>query len=206
VSDEKLRSLAPPEDVVLCARSVMGAIDFDPYSNSGNNRLVQAASFLDETQFELDDVVAQDWQVPGDGRAFVSPPGRARDTRRLLNKTLRVYRKGIIKEAVLWVAHNESIIKLPWLWDFPACIPFRRCRPCWWDEELETFRAISMGDWSAVFYLPPSDTPALFSTRLARFHGTFSHIGRVVFNEMSGEGDWETAYKRQFNKPYDYRS
>ena len=77
-------------------------------------------------------------------------------------------------------------------------------RPCWWDEELEIFRAISLSDWSVIFYLPPPD-PSEFHLRVGRFHATFSHLGRVLFNELSGEGDWEKAYKALFKKPYNYR-
>lgn len=198
--------LAPPEELVLNARAVMGAIDYDPFTTPINNRLVGAAKIEDRTTQELDDIIAKDWDVPGDGRVFVGAPYKSVGSRRLLNKTLREYRKGTVQQAVLWVPHNESLIRLPWLWDFPVCIPFRRLRPSWWDEELEMFRGSSPTDWSAVFYLPPASPPSLFMSKLSRFHTAFCVMGRVVFNEMSGEGDWERTYQRLFKKPFNYRS
>lgn len=196
--------LAPPQDFILDARAVMGSIDFDPYSTPDINRLVQASRFHDRNTDDLDILLSQPWELPGEGRVLVAPPTSAALSRRLINKTLREYRAGRVSQAVFWLSHNETVTRCPWLWDFPACIPFRRLRPCWWDEELETFRAIALSDWSAVFYLPPPD-PSQFHLRVGRFHSTFSHMGRVVFNELSGEGDWEKSYKALLKKPYNYR-
>lgn len=205
MSDETRLILAPPDDLVLNARAVMGAIDYDPFSTPDVNRLVGAAKIEDRNSIQLDDVIAADWVVPGEGRVLVNAPPKAADSRRLLNKTLREYRKGTVQQAVLWIPNNETLIRLPWLWDFPVCIPFRRLRPNWWDEELEVFRGVSLTDWSAVFYLPPAAPSTLFASKLARFHTAFSHMGRVVFNELSGEGDWEKTYRIAFKKPFDYR-
>jgi hypothetical protein len=197
--------LAPPKDFVLAARSVMGAIDFDAFSNPDINRLVQASRFhhRDEDDFEL--MLAEPWDLPGEKRVLVAPPMSLVTSRRLINKTLREYRAGRVNQAVFWLSHNETVIRAPWLWDFPACIPFRRLRPCWWDDELEVFRNVALSDWSAVFYLPPPDPVAEFQTRVARFHSVFSSLGRVVFNELSGEGDWEKSYEALLKKPYNYR-
>ena len=196
--------LAPPQDFVLNARAVMGSIDFDPYSTPDINRLVQASRFHDRNTDDLDLLLAQQWDLPGEGRVLVAPPTSAALSRRLINKTIREYRAGRVSQAMIWLSHNETMTKAPWLWDFPACIPFRRLRPCWWDDELETFRAIALSDWSVVFYMPPPD-PAQFHARVGRFHSMFSPLGRVVFNELSGEGDWERSYKTLLKKPYNYR-
>jgi hypothetical protein len=175
--------LAPPEDVVLGARAVMGSVDLDPYSTKDINRLVMAAKYYNRDKELLEDIVRKDWDARGEKRVLVAPPAGAGATRRLINKTLVEYRKGRINEAILWLAHNETIIKAPWLWDFPICIPFRRL----------------------IIYLPPPEDPMLFQTKLSRFHTVFTRLGRIVFNQFSGEGDWEDSYKVMFKRSYNYR-
>lgn len=197
--------LAPPQDIILPARSVLGAIDFDPYSTPIINRVVMASRIHDRDQENIEDVLACDWNAPGGKRAFVGVPVGAGATRRLLNKLLREYRAGRIAHAIAWIGHNESIIRMPWLWDFPLCMPFRRLRPSYWDDELETFRTVSPSDWSAVLYLPPADDSYAFHAGLSKFHVAFSPIGRVVFNEYSGEDDWAEAYQVTMKQPYNYR-
>ncbi|MBG46244.1 MAG: hypothetical protein CMB76_06965 [Euryarchaeota archaeon] len=197
--------LAPPKDVVLGAKSVLGSIDFDPYSTKDINRLVSAARFIDRDEISLEQIIYQDWDCPGDKRVFVGAPTGAALTRRLINKTLKEYRAGRIEHAVLWLAHNEAIIRAPWLWDFPICIPFTRLRPTWWDDELEVFRAVAPSDWSAIVYLPPPHPSNRFQTMIGKFHTAFSHLGRIVFNEYSGETDWEDAYKSTKKHAYNYR-
>ncbi len=103
--------LAPPKDVVLGARSVLGAIDLDPYGTQDINRIVMAARFYDRDSEEFDDVIRKDWKVPGERRVFVAPPVGAGATRRLMNKTLREYRKGVVSQAIFWISHNETIIR-----------------------------------------------------------------------------------------------
>ena len=199
--------LAPPKEVVLGARSVLGAIDLDPYGTKDINRIVMAARYYDrdsETE-DFDDVIRKDWKVPGEKRVFVAPPIGAGATRRLMNKTLREYRRGAVSQAVFWISHNESIIRCPWIWDHPICIPFRRLRPVWWCDELETFRTVDPSDWSAIAYLPPTESSDEYYAKLSRFHAVFSAMGRIVVNERSGEGDWEESYRAVTKKPYDYR-
>ena len=139
----------------------------------------------------------------GEKRAFIAPAHGAQWTRRLANKALREYRKGRIDQALLWISHNESLTKLPWMWEYPVCIPFRRLRPCYYDDELETFRQVSPSSWSAVVYLPPTD-PQMFHARVSRFHNTFFPTGPVIFNEMSGQNEWEKAYEVGMKKRYNY--
>tara|TARA_X000001036_G_scaffold180204_1_gene170572 strand:+ start:2001 stop:2630 length:630 start_codon:yes stop_codon:yes gene_type:complete len=198
--------LAPPSDVIQGARSVLGTIDLDPYSTKDINRAVTASRFYDRDAESLDSIVQKDWDCSGEKRVFVGAPAGAALTRRLVNKTLKEYRVGHIDQAVLWLAHNEAIIRLPWLWDFPVCIPFRRLRPQWWDDELETFRGVSPSDWSAIVYLPPPSNPSRFQTMLSRFQNVFGGMGRVVFDEYSGRSDWDESYQAAYKKQYDYRS
>jgi hypothetical protein len=198
--------LAPPQELILYARSVLGSIDLDPYSTPLINRLVVAAHIYDRDKEHIDDVIARPWYATGDKRVFVGPPVGAAATRRLINKALREYRAGRINEAILWIGHNEALIRAPWIWDFPVCIPFRRLRPCYYDDDLDRFRPISPSDWSAIVYLPPPTSSVDFHAHLSRFHVAFSAMGRVVFNEYSGEDDWVHAYQAVMKKPYDYRA
>jgi len=195
----------PPQEIILPARSVLGSIDLDPWSNPLINRLVMAARIYDRDSESIEDILARPWDVPGEQRVFVGPPTGAGATRRLLNKLLREYRSGRVKHAVAWIGHNESIIRMPWIWDFPICIPFRRLRPCYYDDELDTFRNISPSDWSAVVYLPPADDHYGFHSGMSKFHCSFSPLGRVIFNEHSGEDDWTKSYQILMKQPYNYR-
>lgn len=197
--------LGPPAEVVTQARAVLGGIDLDPYSTPSINQLVLAGRIYDRDVELMDDIIARDWTAGGEQRVFLGPPIGAGATRRLMNKTLREYRAGRVREALIWMGHNETMTRCPWLWDFPVCIPFRRLRPCYYDDELEQFRAVSPSDWSAVVYLPPSDTPALYFTKLSRFNVAFASLGRVIVNEYSGEDDWCNGYKALMKHPYNYR-
>ena len=145
--------LLPPQDVVLNARAVMGAIDFDPWSSPDQNLLVQSARYYNRLQEDIDDICSRDWKSLGEKRCFMLTRG-AKETKRLMHKLLREYRVGRIKEAVVWLQHNESITRMPWIWNFPICIPFKRLRPCWRDEEVDAFRTFSPAVWSFVVYLP----------------------------------------------------
>lgn len=198
--------LTAPADVITQARAVLGAIDLDPYTTPFNNRLTLAARIIDLRLNDPELIATQDWEAGEKKRVFLAVPNSATISRRMANKTLREYRAGRVREAVIWMGVNETMIRMPWIWDFPVCLPFRRLRPCYWDDELEQFRAVSPSNWSYVVYLPPSDSPHAFHTQLSRFHVAFSSLGRVVFDQHSGEGDWLKAYKILNKRPYDYHS
>ena len=104
--------LAPPADVIQGARSVLGTIDLDPYSSKDINRSVIASKFFDRDKETLDQIIRKQWDVPGEGRVFVGAPTGAALTRRLINKTLTEYRQGRINQAVIWMAHNLSLIHI----------------------------------------------------------------------------------------------
>lgn len=203
-------SLIPPSEVVLSARAVMGSIDLDPYGTVDGNRLVNSARYFNREQEELDDIINRTWLYNADRtRLFVAPFGGAQITKRLLNKTLRSYRSGEVTEAMIWLPHNESLTRLPWIWNFPLCIPFRRLRPCWWDDEKETFSTVSPAFWSPVIYLPPTETPALYQEKLFRFQSSFCALGRIILDEsteLQRTDDWEAAYEAVTKRPYDYRA
>ena len=88
-----------------------------------------AAKFYDREKLDLDTVLAKEWDVQV-RKGFSSLQLMERSgLGRLANKALREYRKGRIDQALLWISHNESLTKLPWMWEYPVCIPFRRLRP-----------------------------------------------------------------------------
>lgn len=188
------------------SRATLGTVDLDPYSLPALNRAVMAKRFYDRSKLSMDDICSKEWSAPGEKRAFVSVAGPAVDTRRLLNKTLLEYRKGNISQALLWIAGNESLVRCPWLWDHPVCIPFRRIKPLFWDESAKEFVSFTPADWSCVVYLPPHESAVDYHTMLSRFHVSFSAFGRVVFNQFSGEGDWEEAYRAYTGKDYNFRA
>jgi hypothetical protein len=196
--------LLPPQDVVLAARSVMGSIDLDPWSCPDQNLLVQSARYFNRHQEDLDDICSRDWESRGERRAFMIAKG-AKDTKRLLHKLLREYRVGRVKEAVVWIQHNESLARLPWLWNFPLCIPFKRLRPCWRIDDLDEFRTFSPAVWSFVAYLPPTESSAEYYSKLARFSVAFAGKGRVIVTEDSGSDDWEAGYRKATGHAYSYR-
>jgi hypothetical protein len=201
-------SLIAPQEVVTGARAVMGGIDLDPFSTVDGNRLINASRYFNKDQEDLSDIANRSWRFSaGQTRIFVAPLGGAKIIKSLLNKTLRAYRIGDVTEAVIWLPNNESLARLPWLWNFPLCIPFRRLRPCWWDEEKEAFKTVSPAYWSPIIYLPPTETPALYQEKLFRFHSAFSHMGRIILDESSDlqrTDDWEDAYKANMRKPFDW--
>lgn len=196
---------APPKEIILMTKAVFGNVDLDPYSLPVNNRAMMARRIYDRSQLSIDDICAMDWEAPGEKKAFVSIAGPAVPSKRLLNKTLLEYQRGNISQALLWIANNESLTRCPWLWDHPVCIPFRRLKPLYWDSIREEFLSFAPADWSAVVYLPPHGTAVEYHTMLSRFHVSFSAFGRVIFNQFSGEGDWEAAYRAYMRKDYNYR-
>ena len=197
--------LAPAEKIVTAARAVLGSIDFDPYSTPKINEMVMAAKFTNRLVHTVDEACTGDWVIRGEGRVFLNPPAMAYISRRLLNKALREYRAGRVKQLLVVLNHNETLTKCPWIWDYPVCMPFKRIRPTYWDDEVEMFRPISPSDWSLVFYLPPIENSMEHEARLSRFNTMFCEFGRVIMNERSGEGDWEKPWESTYKKPYNYR-
>lgn len=197
---------APPQDVIQAAKAVMGAIDLDPFSTPHNNRLVSAARVYNCEHLHLDEICRRDWSCEGGQRLFLGTPTGARASRRLLNKALREYQSGRIKQAVLWVAMHESMIRHPWIWDFPVCIPFRRLRASWFDDEVDRWKPVNAATWSFAVYLPPANPNSLFMAQLSRFSVAFSPLGRIVFNEYSGDDDWVDSYRITTKRQYDFRS
>lgn len=197
-------TLCPPKDVVTAARATMGGIDLNPWATAETNRLVEAARYYNETELSLADVLSRPWEAAGRKRALVSPPRGSQPARRMINKTLKEYRMGRISQAVIWVNQNECATKIPWIWDFPVCIPFKRLRPCYWDDEVGRFINVSPATWTLVFYLPPCSDSRVYLSAAARFHHAFGALGRIIVNDCAGETDWMDAYAQNTGKKYSY--
>lgn len=204
---KKRPTLIPPQEVITMSRAVLGGIDLDPCSNPTSNRLVMAARYLNRDVLSVDDLLADDWHSNGEKRLFLGMPPSfgVAPARRMLHKLLREYRSGVIDQAIAWVGQNEVMTKTPWAWDFPICIPYRRLKPCYWDEEAGLFRKVMPADWNYIVYLPPCSTPNQFSRALSQFHVCFTAFGRVVMNQFSGEDDWTSAYRALTGKTFDFR-
>lgn len=197
------QDIIPPRDVVAAAQALMGSIDLDPYSTAEVNRLVTAKRYLDRNTLSIPEITATPWDSHENCRVFFGVPSGATNTKDLLDKALREYKRGRVQQVVAWIGANEALIRAPWIWDFPVCLPFRRLRPCYWDDELAEFRPVAPSQWSAVLYMPPREPTDLYYKAMSRFHVVFSPMGRVVFNEYSGERDWEHSYMRAFpTAPY----
>ena len=214
---KKAVNLVAPKEVIDAAKSTMGAIDLDPYVTRDNNRQVQAARYFDRDQETVEDIINRDWgyvlnSAGGSGRVFLGSVTTTKVQRSLLNKLLREYRSGTVKEAVIWLNLNEHLARMPWLWSFPVCVPFKRLRPNWYDDELDEFRSTSSAFWSPVVYMPPIVAPVLgfdsgqlHAERLSRFYSAFSLVGRIVYDSESGSDDWEKAYKAVTGRAFNYR-
>lgn len=204
---EKRASLIAPKEVIEMSRAVLGSIDLDPYSNPTGNRIISAARFFDRDALSLDDIIASDWNTSSSGRIFYGIPFGQGITasRRMLLKTLRDYRSGFIKTAIVWVGSNEVLSNCPWLWDFPICLSYRRLKPVYWDEEAEVYVKVTPSSWSFIVHMPPTESTVDFSRSLSQFHVCFTTMGRVVMNQYSGEDDWLHGYQAFTRKPYNFR-
>lgn len=196
------RELIPPKIVIEVARSTMGGIDLDPFSNAEVNHVVQAARYLERTDC-LEVATGRHWTPSGQKRVLLNAPSGVPLGRALANKLLMEYRAGHIREAVFWAGSNEVLTRCPWIWDFPVCIPFSRLAPQFWDDELEQPIRVAPADWSAIVHLPVPWPTAACHRSLARFHAAAAPHGRVVLDKWSGESRWQDAYAAQ-GRPYDY--
>lgn len=205
-ADEALgtyQPVAPPASFVTAARAAMGGIDIDPYTSKRNNSLIGARKILDMTKLSLEQVVNEDWGPFGKRRALIFAPFGVDANRRLLHKTLHEYRAGRIEQAVVLVSNSEIAAKCPWIWDFPVCIPFRRLRLRWYDDELDRFDSYTPSSWGFVTFLPPLEGEA-YSSAINAFHSAFSGLGRIVFNDLSGDQSWRSNYRDLYRKDYCY--
>jgi hypothetical protein len=194
---------APPIDFVTASRATMGGIDLDPYSTKLNNTLIGARTIFNLEEQPLSEILERDWGPFGKGRTMVFCPNGMDPNRKMLHKLLQEYRQGRVSQAVILVTNSETAAKAPWIWDLPICIPFRRPRVRWWNEELDRFDAYTPPHWGFVVYFPPQGGDA-FMEGLNSFHAGFSSLGRVVLNEFSGDKTWQTHYRQLYRKDYSF--
>ena len=194
---------APPEDFVTASRGTMGGIDLDPYSTKLNNTLIGARSIFDLEEHSLESILEREWGPVGKGRTMVFCPAGMDPNRLMLHKLLQEYRQGRVSQATILLTNPETASKVPWVWDFPICIPFRRPRIRWWDEELGRFGTYTPPNWGFIAFLPPQGADA-FMEGLNSFHAAFSAMGRIVLNELGGDTTWQTHYRQLYRKDYSF--
>lgn len=197
-------TLIPPAEAVHAAKAVMGAIDLDPWSSREANDHVLAARYYNKAD-TTERVLFYDWTPPNRGRLFLAATDGATNSRALLNHALLEYRAGRVQQALIWIEHNETITKAPWLWDFPVCMPFRRLRPRYYDEGLERLVAVAPSDWSLLLYMPPAKDVRHAADGISRFHNVCATIGRVIHDGDSGQTVWMEGYEAAMGKPYSHR-
>jgi len=195
---------APPDDFVTASRAAMGGIDLDPYSTKLNNTLIGARTIYNLEEIPLDEILRSDWGPVGQGRTMVFCPSGMDPNRRMLHKLLQEYRAGRVGQATILMTNSETAVKCPWVWDFPICMPFRRPRVRWWDDELRRFDTYTPPHWSFVVFFPPPDRDA-FMEGLNRFHAAFAPLGRIIFNEFCGDQTWQTHWRQLYRKDYNMR-
>jgi hypothetical protein len=180
----------------------MGGIDFDAWSTPRFNRHVCARRYNDRSELDPEEIIADPWIIPPDGRVILSLAEGAQTTRRVLGRLLKEYRKGHVQQACAIVSHQEICRTAPWIWDFPICIPFRRLGYRYWDEELEQLRTSSAAQWSVVIYFPPTEIADEYHNGITRFHLAFSPLGRVIFSEYCGDRRWRQDYRRDLGREF----
>ena len=169
--------LYPTPQLIERARQVMGSIDFDPTSDSIQQVLVDATSVPSFQSNPLDD----HWH----GNVWISPKGAVRDTRVWLNKTINEYRNGYIKSFVFFTSASEIMRAAPIVWDYPACIPFKRVKQL--RATPNGFEEVSPSTWNILLYGPPVDTTLSDIDKVTLFYNTFRDVGRIIYNEYAGD-------------------
>ena len=171
-----------------------GRYCFDPWSNKEINRLVNAAKFFDRASSTWTQSLHASGSYQGKGHC----PGHGALTRRLANKALREYRKGRIDQALLWIAqrkpHETPRCGVPGLGTVQKTAS--TSMTSWRRSDRSSIQLVSSG-------LPTTD-PQIFHARVSRFHNAFFPTGPVIFNENSGQNEWEKAYEIGLKKKYNY--
>jgi len=160
-----------PIEWVDRARDVMGRIDLDPASCAQANEVVQAKLFytLD------DDALAHDWQ----GNVFLNPPYAAGVIDQFVDKLIRHYVAGDVRQAVLLTNNNTDAQ--------------------WWHKAARTSKAICFTEGRIAFYSPAGEAASptngstifYFGPEVDRFAGIFGNKGLVV--RPGGVGAAEVA-------------
>ena len=156
----------------------MGTIDYDPTSDPIQQVLVDATSV---PSIEINPL-QEHWH----GNVWVSPKGAVRNSRIWLNKTVNEYRNGHINSFVFFSSASEVLRASPILWDYPVCIPFKRVKQL--RATTTGFEPVCPSTWNMIVYGPPVDGAINDVDKISLFHSTFRDIGRIIYNEYSGDG------------------
>jgi len=169
--------LYPTPQLIERARQVMGSIDYDPTSDPIQQVLVDATSV---PSLEINPL-QEHWH----GNVWVAPKGAVRNTRVWLNKTINEYRNNYIKSFVFFTSASEIIRATPVIWDYPVCIPFRRIKQL--RATPNGFESVCPSTWNVLIYGPPLDEAITDIDKISLFYNSFRDIGRIIYNEYSGD-------------------
>jgi hypothetical protein len=170
--------LYPTPQLIERARKVMGTIDYDPTSDPIQQVLVDATSV---PSIEINPL-QEHWH----GNVWVSPKGAVRNSRIWLNKTVNEYRNGHINSFVFFSSASEILRASPVLWDYPVCIPFKRVKQL--RATTTGFEPVCPSTWNMIVYGPPVDGAINDVDKISLFYSTFRDVGRIIYNEYSGDG------------------
>lgn len=171
--------LYPTPQIIERARTVMGSIDLDPTSDPVQQVLVDAVSV---PSLEVNPL-QEHWH----GNVFVAPKGAVRNSRLWFNKTLSEYRNSYIDSFIFFTSASELLRACPAIYDYPFCIPFKRVRQL--RATGNGFEHVSPSTWNVIVYGPPLDQVISDIDKVSLFYNTFRDIGRICYNEYSGD-DW----------------
>ncbi len=169
--------LYPTPQLIERARQVMGRIDYDPTSDPIQQILVDATSVPSLETNALN----EHWH----GNVWVAPKGAVRNTRIWLNKTINEYRNNYINSFVFFTSASEIVRATPIIWDYPVCIPFRRIKQL--RATKDGFESVCPSTWNVLVYGPPLDSTISDIDKITLFYNTFRDVGRVIYNEYSGD-------------------
>lgn len=169
--------LYPTPQLIERARKVMGTIDYDPTSDPIQQVLVEATS--------VPSIETNPLQEHWHGNVWVSPKGAVRNSRIWLSKTINEYRNGHINSFVFFTSASEILRASPTLWDYPVCIPFKRVKQL--RATATGFESVCPSTWNFLVYGPPLEGALNDIDKISLFYSTFRDIGRVIYNEYSGD-------------------
>ena len=169
--------LYPTPQLIERARTVMGSIDYDPTSDPVQQVLVDSTS--------VPSIEVNPLQEHWHGNCWVAPKGAVRNSRIWLNKTINEYRNGYIKSFVYFTSASEVMRACPVIWDYPICIPFRRVKQL--RATATGFEPVCPSTWNVLVYGPPVDQVLSDVDKVTLFHNTFRDVGRIIYNEYSGD-------------------
>jgi hypothetical protein len=87
---------------------------------------------------------------------------------------------------VFFSSASEILRASPVLWDYPVCIPFKRVKQL--RATTTGFEPVCPSTWNMIVYGPPVDGAINDVDKISLFYSTFRDVGRIIYNEYSGDG------------------